>query len=72
MADKKQNSWAIIDSQGIIHSGSEFEMTFAMEVICNPDEHSKEDYDKWFPQAYEGNVGWVGDIMLIEIHQIYK
>ena len=57
--------WEIIDKKGLIHSGDIEEMVHAFDVMCNPDEHSAEDVDKY-------QDDWHGDLKLIQVHKIHK
>ncbi len=55
-----ENTWEIQDSNGVIHSGTEEEMTRAFDDIVN-NVHSTYEID-----------GWDGDLKLAEIHKRYK
>ena len=58
-------NWEIIDDNGVIHSGSEMEMTYAFDVMTNPDEHSNDENDGYPSQ-------WEGDLKLVHVINICR
>ena len=52
--------YEIIDDNGVIHSGSEEEMTHAFDVMTNPDEFSRKEFNTWWVQ-------WQGDLKLVHV-----
>ena len=54
--------YEIIDDNGVIHSGSEEEMTHAFDVMCSPLDYDDEENDKWW-------VDWSGDLKLVHVIQ---
>jgi hypothetical protein len=68
----EKNKWAIIDSIGVIHDGTEEEMRMAFKVMINDwtgltglGTKRRILKDKW-------ETDWEGDLMLIEIHIIHN
>lgn len=57
--------YEIIDDNGVIHSGSQEEMTHAFHVMSNPHEYSAEEYDRW-------SFDWEGDLKLVEVKDITR
>ena len=52
--------YEIIDDNGVIHSGTEEEMTHAFAVMQEPLNYSDEDMDKWW-------TDWTGDLKLVHV-----
>ena len=53
--------YEIIDDNGVIHSsGNEDEMTFAFQVMTNPEEYSSSDVKQW-------EADWEGDLKLVHV-----
>lgn len=52
----KMNQWEIIDSKGVIFSGTEDEVLPQWEEMVNGD----------------SNLYWTGDIKLVQVHGIHK
>lgn len=63
------NNWAIIDNNGIIHSGTEQEMATAWDIM-NRDIYSVSEEDEVKHSQYL--TTWEGDLMLIQIHNVTK
>ena len=64
--------WEIIDNNGTIHSGTEDEMRIAFQVMQNDfkgltglTNKRKELTDHW-------QCEWIGDLKLIQIHEINR
>jgi hypothetical protein len=80
--------WAIIDDNGIIHSGKDHEMDSAWDVLtCHGDVTDyivmkvSEDPELGLPENREALmdiyfkwhvVHWTGDIKLIQIHKVHR
>lgn len=50
--------WEIIDNEGVIYSGSESEMYEYWNKIANQDNPDE--------------IEWIGDLRLIQVHDIYR
>jgi len=55
-----KNNWEIIDDNGVIYSGTEEEMVLVFSNIVNGD------IDQ------DDLVEWIGDLKLVEVHNIYR
>lgn len=58
-------NWEIIDNNGVLFSGNEYEMTHAFEVMTNPCEFSSEENDNYPSQ-------WEGDLKLVNVIDIAR
>ena len=56
-----ENTWEVQDSNGVIHSGTEEEMTRAFDDMSGNEVFSE-----------FTNIDWTGDLKLVEIHKRYK
>jgi hypothetical protein len=54
--------YEIINDNGVIHSGSEEEMTHAFDVMKSPVDYDDEENDKWW-------TDWSGDLKLVRVIQ---
>ncbi len=57
--------WEIIDENETIHSGSEEDMNYAFDVMCEPDAYGK-------PIREQYTTKWSGDLKLIQIHKTHR
>jgi hypothetical protein len=53
---EEMNQWEIIDSTGVIHSGTQNDMLSKWEELVNSETEEE----------------WMDDIKLVEVHGIYK
>jgi hypothetical protein len=57
--------WKIIDNDGVIYSGTEIEMTRIFDIITNPTIYNKSTIKEY-------QTSWNGDLLLIQVHNIYR
>lgn len=66
--------WEIIDNKGTIHSGKEYEMKKAFDFMTENEAFLMENYGmtkKAVNQLIkEWKAEWIGDLKLIQIHEI--
>lgn len=71
-----KNTWAIIDLDSMIHSGSEEEMRKAFFCMQNAHADIMDNYSITVEQAKDlkdkYDIPWNGDLLLIEIHEHYR
>ena len=70
------NYWEIQDSNGVIHSGYEDEMTKAFDSMILSTTDLAETYDISEKEAVNLSKQWwceyAGDLKLVEVHNIYR
>ena len=57
--------YRIIDNNGVLFSGSESEMSHIFDVLTNPSDYTKKEIKLY-------KCDWVGDLLLIQVLNIYK
>lgn len=62
--------WQIQDETGVIHSGTEEEMREAFDCMTGEDHFLKENYSP--SQINQWKTDWEGDLLLVQIHDIYR